>query len=117
MGAKTNLVANYRVRLLAAGFIETAGLGKVDFAIPRLRQHCPVSLDLRHGALETGGLSHVLETNPAVCLNQSETDGRIPESALGIPGTARRLTPRQIAEQVMHCRRYGGTTQRLSHFD
>jgi hypothetical protein len=37
--AKTNLVANYRSRLLAAGLIEAAGHGKVDFAIPGLRQH------------------------------------------------------------------------------
>jgi len=34
-----NLVANYRSRLLAAGLIEAAGHGKVDFAIPGLRQH------------------------------------------------------------------------------
>ena len=39
IGAKTNLVANYRSRLLAAGLIESAGHGKVDFAIPGLRQH------------------------------------------------------------------------------
>jgi hypothetical protein len=37
--AKTNLVANYRSRLLAAGLIEPAGHGKIDFAIPGLRQH------------------------------------------------------------------------------
>ncbi len=35
-GAKTNLVANYRTRLLAAGLIESAGHGKVAFAIPGL---------------------------------------------------------------------------------
>jgi len=39
LGAKTNLVANYRSRLLAAGLIESTGHGKVDFAIPGLRQH------------------------------------------------------------------------------
>ncbi|WP_104054275.1 MULTISPECIES: ATP-binding protein [unclassified Arthrobacter] len=39
IGAKTNLVANYRSRLLAAGLIESAGHGKVTFAIPGLRQH------------------------------------------------------------------------------
>jgi hypothetical protein len=39
IGAKTNLVANYRSRLLAAGLIESGGHGKVDFAIPGLRQH------------------------------------------------------------------------------
>ena len=39
LGAKTNLVANYRSRLLAAGLIESAGHGKVDFAIPGLRQY------------------------------------------------------------------------------
>jgi Mn-dependent DtxR family transcriptional regulator len=38
LGAKTNLVANYRARLLAAGLIEPAGHGKVDFAIPGLRR-------------------------------------------------------------------------------
>ena len=38
LGAKTNLIANYRSRLLAAGLIEPAGHGKVDFAIPGLRQ-------------------------------------------------------------------------------
>lgn len=39
IGAKTNLVANYRSRLLAAGLIETAGHGKVNFAIPGLREY------------------------------------------------------------------------------
>jgi hypothetical protein len=39
IGARANLVANYRSRLLAAGLIEPAGHGKVDFAIPGLRQH------------------------------------------------------------------------------
>ncbi|AXJ11155.1 ATP-binding protein [Arthrobacter sp. PM3] len=39
IGARPNLVANYRARLLAAGLIEPAGHGKVDFAIPGLRQH------------------------------------------------------------------------------
>lgn len=39
IGAKTNLVANYRTRLLAAGLIESAGYGKVDFAIPGLRRY------------------------------------------------------------------------------
>ena len=39
IGAKTNLVANYRGRLLAAGLIESAGHGKVDFAIPGLREY------------------------------------------------------------------------------
>ncbi|TFB71883.1 ATP-binding protein [Cryobacterium glaciale] len=39
LGAKTNLVANYRVRLLAAGLIEPAGHGKVTFAIPGLRRY------------------------------------------------------------------------------
>ncbi|MFP5017748.1 ATP-binding protein [Paenarthrobacter ureafaciens] len=37
--AKTNLVANYRSRLLAAGLVEPAGHGKIDFAIPGLRQY------------------------------------------------------------------------------
>lgn len=39
LGAKTNLVANYRTRLLAAGLIESVGHGKVDFAIPGLRAY------------------------------------------------------------------------------
>jgi hypothetical protein len=39
IGARTNLVANYRLRLLAAGLIEATAHGKVDFAIPGLRQH------------------------------------------------------------------------------
>lgn len=37
--AKTNLIANYRSRLLAAGLVEPAGHGKIDFAIPGLRQY------------------------------------------------------------------------------
>lgn len=39
IAARTNLVANYRARLLAAGLIEPRGHGKVDFAIPGLREH------------------------------------------------------------------------------
>jgi hypothetical protein len=39
LAARTNVVANYRARLMAAGLIEPAGHGKVDFAIPGLRQH------------------------------------------------------------------------------
>ncbi|WP_104200393.1 hypothetical protein [Cryobacterium sp. Y29] len=39
LGAKTNLVANYRTRLLAAGLIESVGHGKIDFAIPGLRRY------------------------------------------------------------------------------
>lgn len=39
LGAKSNLVANYRNRLLAEGLIEPAGHGRVDFAIPGLRQY------------------------------------------------------------------------------
>ena len=39
IGARTNLVANYRSRLLAAGLIQSAGHGRVDFAIPGLRQY------------------------------------------------------------------------------
>jgi hypothetical protein len=37
--AKTNLIANYRSRLLAAGLVEPAGHGKIDFAIPGLRHY------------------------------------------------------------------------------
>ncbi|MDQ4504121.1 hypothetical protein [Sinomonas sp. ASV322] len=39
LGAKSNLVSNYRTRLLDAGLIESAGYGKVDFAIPGLRRY------------------------------------------------------------------------------
>lgn len=39
IGSRTNVVANYRARLLAAGLIEATGHGKVDFAIPGLREH------------------------------------------------------------------------------
>lgn len=37
--AKPNVVSKYRKRLIAAGLIESAGYGKVDFAIPGLRQY------------------------------------------------------------------------------
>lgn len=37
--AKPNVVSKYRNRLIAAGLIESAGYGKVDFAIPGLRQY------------------------------------------------------------------------------
>ncbi|WP_104165043.1 ATP-binding protein [Cryobacterium sp. N22] len=39
LGARSNLVANYRTRLMAAGLIESVGHGKVDFAIPGLRRY------------------------------------------------------------------------------
>ncbi|MGO4857784.1 hypothetical protein [Arthrobacter sp. 2MCAF14] len=39
LGARTNVVANYRARLLAAGLIEATGHGRVGFAIPGLCQH------------------------------------------------------------------------------
>jgi hypothetical protein len=38
-GSSPTLVAKYRTRLLATGLIESAGHGKVDFAIPGLRQY------------------------------------------------------------------------------
>ena len=38
-GSRPTLVAKYRTRLLAAGLVESAGHGKVDFAIPGLRQY------------------------------------------------------------------------------
>lgn len=44
MRRQPNTVSNYRARLIAAGLIESAGYGKVAFAIPGLRQH------LRNGA-------------------------------------------------------------------
>lgn len=37
--AKPNVISKYRNRLIAAGLIESAGYGKVDFAIPGLRQY------------------------------------------------------------------------------
>jgi hypothetical protein len=39
MTAKPNVVSKYRKRLIAAGLIESAGYGRVDFAIPGLRQY------------------------------------------------------------------------------
>ncbi len=39
LNAKPNLVSKYRTRLMAAGLIDTAGYGRVDFAIPGLREH------------------------------------------------------------------------------
>jgi hypothetical protein len=38
-GALANMIANDRLRLIVAGLIESAGYGKVDFAIPGLREH------------------------------------------------------------------------------
>jgi hypothetical protein len=37
--AKPNVISKYRNRLIAAGLIESAGYGKVDFAIPGLCQY------------------------------------------------------------------------------
>lgn len=37
--SKPNVVSKYRNRLIAAGLIESAGYGKVDFAIPGLRDY------------------------------------------------------------------------------
>ena len=37
--AKPNVVSKCRNRLIAAGLIESIGYGKVDFAIPGLRQY------------------------------------------------------------------------------
>ncbi|ERI38106.1 ATP-binding protein (plasmid) [Arthrobacter sp. TES] len=39
LGAKSNVVANYRNRLIAAGLIEAPAYGKVDFTIPGLREY------------------------------------------------------------------------------
>ena len=39
MKSKPNVVSKYRNRLIAAGLIESAGYGKVHFAIPGLRQY------------------------------------------------------------------------------
>lgn len=39
LNAKSNVVANYRARLIAAGLIEAPAYGKVDFASPGLREY------------------------------------------------------------------------------
>jgi hypothetical protein len=39
MKAKPNVVSKYKKRLIAAGLVESAGYGKVDFAIPGLREY------------------------------------------------------------------------------
>lgn len=39
MKSKPNVVSKYRERLIAAGLIESAGYGKVDFAMPGLREY------------------------------------------------------------------------------
>lgn len=39
LNAKSNVVANYRARLIAGGLIEAPAYGKVDFAIPGLREY------------------------------------------------------------------------------
>ncbi|MEW1808387.1 ATP-binding protein [Pseudarthrobacter sp. NPDC080039] len=39
LNAKSNVVANYRARLIAAGLIEAPAYGKVDFAIPGPREY------------------------------------------------------------------------------
>jgi hypothetical protein len=38
-GSRPTLVAKYRTRLLAAGLVESTGHGKVDYAIPGLREY------------------------------------------------------------------------------
>lgn len=43
--AKPNVISKYRNRLIAAGLIESAGYGKVDFAIPGLRQYLREEVD------------------------------------------------------------------------
>ncbi|MFK0007728.1 ATP-binding protein [Paenarthrobacter sp. NPDC090520] len=39
LNARSNVVANYRARLIAAGLIEAPAYGKVDFTIPGLREY------------------------------------------------------------------------------
>ncbi|WP_227471459.1 hypothetical protein [Paenarthrobacter sp. YJN-5] len=39
LDAKSNVVANYRARLIAAGLSEAPAYGKGDFTIPGLREH------------------------------------------------------------------------------
>lgn len=39
LGDRKNTVGNYRARLIDAGLIQPAGRGRVDFAIPGLREH------------------------------------------------------------------------------
>ncbi|WP_233496561.1 hypothetical protein [Renibacterium salmoninarum] len=47
LNAKTNVTANYRTRLIAAGLIESKGHGQVDFAIPGLRRYLRSQSDLK----------------------------------------------------------------------
>ncbi|MCQ9165098.1 hypothetical protein [Arthrobacter sp. STN4] len=46
--ANSNLVANYRTRLLDAGLIEPAGHGRVAFAIPGLHEYLRTRPPARH---------------------------------------------------------------------
>lgn len=39
LGSRPNTVSNYRTRLIEAGLVEQAGYGRVDFAIPGLREY------------------------------------------------------------------------------
>ncbi|MEJ1922226.1 ATP-binding protein [Microbacterium sp. KHB019] len=43
LGDRSNTIGNYRAKLIDAGLIQPAGYGRLDFAIPGLREH------LRHG--------------------------------------------------------------------
>ena len=38
MGADANYISQYRLRLIAAGMIGAVGHGRVDFALPNLRE-------------------------------------------------------------------------------
>lgn len=39
LGDRTNTIGNYRLRLIEAGLVQPAGRGKLDLAIPGLREH------------------------------------------------------------------------------
>ena len=39
LGDRKNTIGNYRARLIDAGLIQPAGRGRLDFAIPGLREH------------------------------------------------------------------------------
>ncbi|WP_449407559.1 hypothetical protein [Microbacterium maritypicum] len=39
LGDKKNTISNYRARLIDAGLVQPAGRGRLDFALPGLREH------------------------------------------------------------------------------
>lgn len=39
LGDRKNTISNYRARLIDAGLVQPAGRGRLDFALPGLREH------------------------------------------------------------------------------